>query len=337
MSTPALPGLFGTVEPFLNHYGYFAVALFVAVEDFGIPVPGETILIAAALFAGAGKLNIVLVGIVATLAAIAGDNIGFAIGHFGGRTLALRWGKYVFLTEERLDKAQDFFERHGGKIIVVARFIEGLRQANGIVAGISGMHWRRFFLFNALGAALWVGTWVTLGYVAGSHITTIYNQITRYSLYVLIALAVAVVAFIAWRLWRRRGRRQAQAAKAGEAPRSGETPEPSETPDHAETPERAATRAASGTPGEGGEAPEDVGDSETLGVAGPRETQAAGETSGAAEARETQAAGETSGAAEIPEAGRAGNSGETGNSGKAPEAVDAAAERDGQTARRPDG
>jgi membrane protein DedA with SNARE-associated domain len=200
MSTPALPGIFGAVEPVLNHYGYLAVGFLVTIEDFGIPVPGETVLIAAALFAGAGRLNIVAVGIVGFLAAIVGDNIGFLIGHFGGRALALRWGKYVFLTPERLDKAQSFFERHGGKIIVVARFIEGLRQANGIVAGISGMHWRRFLLFNAIGAALWVGVWVSVGYLAGNHITTIYNQITRYSLYVLIAAAVAVVAFIAWHL-----------------------------------------------------------------------------------------------------------------------------------------
>ena len=208
MSTPALPGIFGAVEPVLNHYGYLAVGFLVTIEDFGIPVPGETVLIAAALFAGAGRLNIVAVGIVGFLAAIVGDNIGFLIGHFGGRALALRWGKYVFLTPERLDKAQSFFERHGGKIIVVARFIEGLRQANGIVAGISGMHWRRFLLFNAIGAALWVGVWVSVGYLAGNHITTIYNQITRYSLYVLIAAAVAVVAFIAWHL-RRRARRRA--------------------------------------------------------------------------------------------------------------------------------
>ena len=96
----------------------------------------------------------------------------------------------MFLTEERLTKAEYFFDRHGGKIIVVARFIEGLRQANGIIAGISGMHWRRFVVFNALGAALWVGTWVSLGYVAGNHISTIYHYITQYSLYALIALAV---------------------------------------------------------------------------------------------------------------------------------------------------
>ena len=190
----------------LNHYGYWAVLLLVLIEDFGVPVPGETILIAAAIFAGAGRLNIVAVGVVGFVAAVVGDNIGFALGHFGGRALALRWGKYIFLTEERLDKAEVFFNRHGGKIIVVARFIEGLRQANGIIAGISGMYWRRFLFFNAIGAALWVGTWVTIGYVAGSHIDTIYHYITTYSYYALIAVAVLVVAFIVRHVLRRRHR-----------------------------------------------------------------------------------------------------------------------------------
>jgi membrane protein DedA with SNARE-associated domain len=207
MSGTPLPGFLHVVGPYLDHYGYWAVGVLVAVEDFGIPVPGETILIAAALYAGTGRLNIVLVGVVGFLAAIAGDNVGFAIGHFGGRALALRVGKYVFLTRERLDKAQNFFERHGGKIIVVARFIEGLRQANGIVAGIAGMPWRRFLAFNALGAALWVAVWVTAGYLAGSHITPIYQQVTRYSLYALILLGLFVLAVIVrYLLRRRRGR-----------------------------------------------------------------------------------------------------------------------------------
>ena len=203
---PELPGFLNVVGGQLNHYGYWAVLLLVLIEDFGVPVPGETILIAAAIFAGAGRLNIVAVGVVGFVAAVVGDNIGFAIGHFGGRALALRWGKYIFLTEERLDKAEVFFNRHGGKIIVVARFIEGLRQANGIIAGISGMYWRRFLFFNAIGAALWVGTWVTIGYVAGSHIDTIYHYITTYSYYALIAVAVLVVAFIIRHVLRRRHR-----------------------------------------------------------------------------------------------------------------------------------
>jgi membrane protein DedA with SNARE-associated domain len=203
---PELPGFLNVVAPYLEHYSYWAVLLLVMLEDFGVPVPGETILIAAAIFAGTGRLNVVLVGLIGFIAAVIGDNIGFAIGHYGGRALALRWGKYVFLTEERLTKAEVFFNRHGGKIIVVARFIEGLRQANGIIAGISGMRWLRFAFYNALGAALWVGTWVTLGYLAGNHINTIYHYITNYSYYALIVAAVLLASYIIWRVMRRRQR-----------------------------------------------------------------------------------------------------------------------------------
>jgi membrane protein DedA with SNARE-associated domain len=209
---PPLPGFLSALAGPLDHFGYWAVLLFVLVEDFGIPVPGETVLIAASVYAGAGRLNVVAVGLTGFIAAVTGDNIGFAIGHYGGRALVLRWGRYVRLTGERLDKAEAFFDRHGAWIITIARFIEGLRQANGIIAGIVGLRWLRFLAFNALGAALWVGTWVTLGYLAGSHIDTIYHYITLYSSYVLIALAVFLAACIAWRMLRRRRR-------AGEASR----------------------------------------------------------------------------------------------------------------------
>jgi membrane protein DedA with SNARE-associated domain len=211
-SPPALPGFLAVVGSYLGHYGYWAILLLVMVEDFGIPVPGETILIAGAIYAGAGRLNVVVVGVVGFAAAVIGDNIGFAIGHFGGRALVLRWGKYVFLTEERLDSAERFFARHGGVVIVIARFLEVLRQANGIIAGISRMHWLRFLAFNALGAALWAGTWVSVGYFAGNHITTIYDYITRYSYYALIALAAALVAWIVFRVRRRARARATQAS-----------------------------------------------------------------------------------------------------------------------------
>ncbi|MGH3262428.1 MAG: DedA family protein, partial [Trebonia sp.] len=187
----------------LEHYGLWAIFAFVLLEDFGIPVPGETVLIAGAVFAGSGQLNIVAVGVTGFIAAVIGDNIGYGIGRYGGRVLVGRWGRYVFLTPERLDKAEAFFQRHGGKIITIARFIEGLRQANGIIAGIIEMHWLRFVAFNALGAALWVGTWVSVGYFAGQHITTIYDGITRYSLYAVIAVAVLVVAWVGYRLRKR--------------------------------------------------------------------------------------------------------------------------------------
>jgi membrane protein DedA with SNARE-associated domain len=199
-----LPGALHSLEPTLDHFGYLAVTGLVLLEDFGVPVPGETVLILGAVYAGTGRLSIVLVALLGFCGAVLGDNLGFALGHFGGRRLALRYGRYVFLTPERLDKATLFFDRHGGKVIVIARFVEGLRQANGIIAGMSGMPWKRFLVFNAIGAALWVGTWTTLGYLSGSHINAIYDAAARYSTYLLAALAALLVAYIARRLVRRR-------------------------------------------------------------------------------------------------------------------------------------
>jgi membrane protein DedA with SNARE-associated domain len=203
-SPPVLPGFLNSLASPLEHYGLWAILLLVLLEDFGIPVPGETVLIAGAVFAGSGQLNIVAVGVTGFIAAVLGDNIGYGIGRFGGRALVERWGKYVFITPERLDKAEAFFKRHGGKIITIARFIEGLRQANGIIAGITDMHWLRFVAYNALGAALWVGTWVSVGYFAGQHITTIYNTVTRYSLYAAIAAVVLIAAWVVNRIRRHR-------------------------------------------------------------------------------------------------------------------------------------
>jgi membrane protein DedA with SNARE-associated domain len=229
-SPPPLPGFLNALSGTLQHFGLWAIGLLIMLEDFGVPVPGETILIAGAIFAGAGRINIVALGVVAFVAAVIGDNIGFAIGHFGGRALALRFGKYVFLTEERLNKAEAFFDRRGSIVITFARFVEGLRQANGIIAGITGMHWLRFLIFNAIGAALWVGTWITIGYFAGNNITTVYHYITLYSYYVLAGLVVLIVGYI---VWRRRRRRRAAASAADE---TDEAPEASSASEAAEPP-----------------------------------------------------------------------------------------------------
>jgi len=267
-SAPPLPGFLNALSGTLQHFGLWAIGLLITLEDFGVPVPGETILIAGAIFAGAGRINVVALGVVAFFAAVTGDNIGFAIGHFGGRALALRFGKYVFLTEERLDKAERFFDRRGSIVITFARFVEGLRQANGIIAGITGMHWLRFVIFNAIGAALWVGTWITIGYFAGNNITTIYHYITLYSYYVLAGLVVLIVGYIVWR--RRRRRRRAAASAAGqtdEAPEGSSASEAAEpppdqhrpahaVPDEQETEEIAPAEQAAGPSVPGRHAPE---------------------------------------------------------------------------------
>ena len=204
MSQGQLPGVFGDVQPLLVHHGYLAVGGFVLLEDFGVPVPGEVILIAAAIFAGAGQMNIALVIVVAVLGAVVGDNIGFAVGHFGGRPLLERFGRFIFLRPERLENTEDYFNRHGGRIVVVARFVEGLRQINGLLAGSVGMQWPKFLGYNALGAVLWVCWWSLLGYFAGEHIGAIYDGFERYKWYVIGAAALVIVGYVVHRVRRRR-------------------------------------------------------------------------------------------------------------------------------------
>jgi membrane protein DedA with SNARE-associated domain len=204
MTDAHLPGVFGDMQPVLEHWGYLGVGGMLFLEDFGVPVPGEIMLIAAAIFAGAGNMNIAVVVVVAVLAAVIGDNIGFIVGHFGGRPVAERFGRYVFLTPQRLEETELFFNRHGGKVVTVARFIEGLRQLNGLLAGIVGMHWLKFLGYNALGAALWVGTWCTLGYLAGDNIAEIYGAFERYKWYVIGAVVFVIAIVIAHRVRRRR-------------------------------------------------------------------------------------------------------------------------------------
>ncbi|MFI9392833.1 DedA family protein [Streptomyces bauhiniae] len=208
---PPLPGPLAPLAPLLGHYGYWAVGAVVFLEDFGVPAPGETILLAAGVYAGAGELNIVAVAAIAFAAAVVGDNVGYVIGRTGGRAFVERWGKYILLTPKRFEAAEAFFRRHGGKIVTVARFVEGLRQANGIIAGTTGMAWPRFLAFNALGAALWVGLWSSLAYLAGSHITAVYDEIVRYQRYVLIAVGLLVAALVVRHLVRRRRARRTEA------------------------------------------------------------------------------------------------------------------------------
>jgi membrane protein DedA with SNARE-associated domain len=157
-----------TLKPFLEEYGYWAVFGVTLIENLGIPMPGQTILIAGVLLASQGNMHILLLLFTAWAAAVTGDMIGYAIGHFGGRALVLRYGHYVLVNPRRLEYVEKFFQRHGGVVVVVARFFEVLRQINGIVAGIAAMPWWRFLTFNILGAALWVGFWGTLFYQLGS-------------------------------------------------------------------------------------------------------------------------------------------------------------------------
>ena len=236
-SPAPLPGFLNSLAGPLDHYGYWAIALLLLLENIGIPVvPGEFAMIGGAIFAGTGRagLNIVVVGIVAAVASFAGAEIGYLIGRFAGRELILHYGKYIFIKPHHLDRAETIVDRYGGIVVVIARFIVGLREANGIIAGITQMRWATFTIFNAIGACLWVATWVTIGDVAGDHIDTIYADINRYSLYLLIALAVLLACYIAWRVLRRRRR---GTSEAQETPGTAEGSEPQKGPEAHENPE----------------------------------------------------------------------------------------------------
>ncbi|MGC9670529.1 DedA family protein [Planosporangium sp. 12N6] len=202
MSHP-LPGPLAHAAPLLDRYGYAVVAIFAFVEGFGVPVPAVTVLVAAAVYAGAGHLSVAGVAAVAVVGAILGDNVGYGLGRLLGRPAVLRWGHYVGLTEARVRRAEGFLCRGGGNIVVVARFIDGLRQTVGLVAGTVGMPWRRYFVRDAIGGVLWVGAWLTLGYLTGEDIGRVYPLVTRYFSYLVAAAVVLVAGVAAWHLWRR--------------------------------------------------------------------------------------------------------------------------------------
>lgn len=204
-----LPGFLNSLTGPLDHYGYWAIALLLLLENIGVPVvPGEFAMISGAIFAGTGRagLNIVVVAVVAFVASVVGAEIGYLIGRFAGRELILHYGRYIMIKPHHLDRAEAIVDRYGGIVVVIARFIVGLREANGIIAGITQMRWLTFTVYNVIGAAIWVATWVTIGDVAGDHIDTIYADINRYSLYVFGALVVLLAGYIAWRVVRRRRR-----------------------------------------------------------------------------------------------------------------------------------
>ena len=206
-----LPGVFGTVAPYIDDYGYVAVAAMVFLANLAIPVPGDATLIVAAIYTVSGELGLLPVVVVAWAAAVLGESAAFAIGRYGGRPLAIRLGRRFGVTHEVLDKVEEFYERHGTATVVIGRFLPLLRRVNGIVAGLTEMTWRRFLVANAAGAAIWVGIWTIVGRQAGNNIDAVNRFLTR-GAPLLGLLFVLVVVLYAVR--RRRRRRVAGPAPA---------------------------------------------------------------------------------------------------------------------------
>jgi membrane protein DedA with SNARE-associated domain len=202
-----LHDVLGMVAPWLERYGYAAVVGALLLESFGLPLPGEAMLIAGAALAAGGELHLAPLLASAWLAAVVGDNIGFAIGRFGGRRLILRYGARIGITEPRLARVEAFFGRFGAQIVLVARFFAVLRQLNGLVAGTVGMGWWRFLAFNALGAALWVSAWGFGVYYFGRSLGHIAARLHGLH-YVIGSLALALIVAAVLLHARRRPRAQ---------------------------------------------------------------------------------------------------------------------------------
>jgi membrane-associated protein len=149
--------------------GYAAVFALIAVETMGIPVPGETALIAAALLAHDGQMDIVTLVLLAAAAAIIGDNIGFAIGRKGGRRLLMRPGPFHAQRLKVIEIGEPFFAKHGPKAVFLGRWVSGLRIASAWLAGINGMSWPTFLVWNALGGIVWAAA-VGFGVYALGHV-----------------------------------------------------------------------------------------------------------------------------------------------------------------------
>ena len=168
--------------------GYPLLFLLVMGESSGVPIPGETALITAAVLASRGKLSIELVIVLAGAGAIVGDNIGYLIGRKGGRWLLERPGRFHRQRQEVLSTGEPFFERHGPKAVFFGRFLLGLRVWASWLAGATRMHWRSFVLWNALGGISWATAIGLLAYFLGHSAS---NAIQTFGLYGLAAVLIA--------------------------------------------------------------------------------------------------------------------------------------------------
>lgn len=171
--------------------GYPGIAAIVGLESAGLPLPGETTLLAASYLAATGHLSLPLVIGSAALGAIVGDSIGYFVGRRGGRRFLERYGKYVGVTPEKLVRADDYFVRHGAKTVFFGRFVALLRVLAGPLAGASRMPYRRFLAANVAGAVAWATTMGTLGFFFGKPVAAILSSL---GVWALVALAVFVIA-----------------------------------------------------------------------------------------------------------------------------------------------
>jgi membrane protein DedA with SNARE-associated domain len=186
-------------QPLIERYGYPVVFFTILVEGAGIPAPGQTILIAAALSAAHGHLSILWVMILAYLGAGLGNSLGYLLGRWGGRALLARFK----VRGDHLARLEELFRRYGGGLVLVARFLDGLRQLNGMVAGMLAMPWRVFTGFNLLGALLWTGVWGLGTYWLDKDISMVHRIFARIGPFAVIVTLVGFLALLVYLFYHR--------------------------------------------------------------------------------------------------------------------------------------
>jgi membrane protein DedA with SNARE-associated domain len=209
----------GHLHSWINSYGYEAVFVLVGLESIGIPIPGETALITEALYAATTHhLNIAIIIAVAAAGAIIGDNIGFALGRWGGYRILRRYGKYVRFDQRRLKIGLYVFREHGGKVVFIGRFIAILRTYAAFLAGTNRMRWPRFLVFNAAGGITWALVIGLAYYYIGSAVSRLRGPLDI----ILGVIAVVVVVGFLIYLHKAEDRYAARAEQAfpGELPES---------------------------------------------------------------------------------------------------------------------
>jgi membrane protein DedA with SNARE-associated domain len=188
--------VFELLRGFFEHHGYLTVFLALMIENAGVPVPGETILLFASFLAyDEGSMRLPFIICIGIVACTLGDNIGYWVGRRGGRPLLERYQKVFRISDASIERGERLFDRFGSVTIFFARFVFGMRIIAGPLAGVLRMRWSRFALFNFLGAAVWVTVISTIGYLFGEH----WNQLIRFVgranlIFFVVALGLAGIA-----------------------------------------------------------------------------------------------------------------------------------------------
>lgn len=183
------------IEDLVRDYGYYLIFGLVMLGNMGVPVPEESPVIIAGVASQRGWLDYKIAFVVCVFSAILGDNIGYMIGRKGGRTLILKYGQYIGITDEKLRHFEGFFQRYGDKTVFVARFIAGLRWVAGPLSGAAHMPFKRFLFFNSFGAIVWVTIMTQLGYHFSKNLPYLLELLSKVNS-IIVIIAVVIIAIV---------------------------------------------------------------------------------------------------------------------------------------------